>query len=85
MRHINETILNEALKTFTVQPMDNQTPDSEFIIINVDSKMVRYYSKEKAIETYQESEQDNLLRILLNLKPGNFFSQGNVIWIRIKK
>lgn len=85
MKHINESILNEALKNFTVQPMDNQTPDSEFIIINADSKMVHYYSKEKAIETYQESEQDDLLRILLNLKPGNFFSQGNVIWVRIKK
>lgn len=85
MKHISELLLNEALKGFTVQPMDNQKSDSEFIIINTNSKMVHYYSKEKTIETYQESEQDDLLRILLNLKPGNFFSQGNVIWVRIKK
>ena len=85
MKHINESIANEALKTFTVQPFDKQTSDSEFMIINTNSKMVYYYSKEKTIEVYQESEQDDLLRILLNLKPGNFFSQGDVIWVRIKK
>ena len=82
MKHLNENI-NEALRDFTIQIADNQTRDSEYIFINAESKMVHYFTKEQIIEKYGVY-QDALLRRLLSLKPGNFYSQKDFIWIKLK-